>query len=73
MIQNSVQATQFYSQVFGCIPDDAILKPVDISGLQNKANIKLFDQYRGTIKGHAVEFPLSFMKDENLQITFGKL
>lgn len=52
--------------VFGCIPDDEIRKPINISELESKANIKLFDQYRGMIKGHAVEFPLYFMEEENL-------
>lgn len=63
IINNSVNATKFYSQTFGCIPDDSVFKSADIATLQNNANIKLFDQYRGSLRGHAVEFPLMFMKD----------
>jgi phospholipase D1/2 len=63
IIANSKQATNFYRDVFGCIPDDTVTCGQEISKLADQGNINLYHERRNTLKGHAVEFPLDFMKD----------
>lgn len=72
MIQNARNATMFYREVFGCIPDDTVTTPPEIDQLQKRSNINKYDEGRGRLKGHAVVFPLDFMKDEDLTFKIGQ-
>lgn len=72
MAQNAHNATLFYREVFGCIPDDTVTVAAEIDKLAAKANVLKFSAGRGSLVGHAVEFPLDFMKDEDLRITMGQ-
>ena len=68
------QNTLVYRNVFGCYPDDVyrnfeLLK----KGMkeQKEKNVgELYEKYKGDIKGHIVEFPLDFLCEEELGISF---
>ena len=69
--------TRIYHNLFGCYPDDAY---TSVGILQNaKKNkekeqpltlFKKYNQIKDEIKGHIVEFPLFFLKDEDLGKSF---
>jgi len=66
-----------YRQIFGCYPDDCFTKFNMIKNnydLQNKAQEeylkKNYEQNKHKIIGHIVEFPLHFLEDEQLGISF---
>ena len=72
MLQNAKDATRFYREVFGCIPDDTVTTPPEVEKLASQANIMKYSERTQRVRGgHAVEFPLNFMKDEDLTIRFG--
>ena len=69
--------TFVYHQVFGCYPDDCYTKFSMISNknfIQNKAQEeflkKNYEENRHKIVGHIVEFPLHFLEEEELGISF---
>ena len=69
--------TRLYHDVFGCYPDDAytnleILKNVKKMKEQEKPEILLnkYNLAKNQIVGHIVEYPLNFLKEENLGISF---
>ena len=66
-----------YRQVFGCYPDDCYTKFNMIKNnndLQNKSQEeylkKNYEENKHKIIGHIVEFPLHFLEDEQLGISF---
>ena len=69
--------TYVYHQVFGCYPDDCYTKfsmiPIKQT-IQNKAQEeflkKNYEENRNKIVGHIVEFPLHFLEEEELGISF---
>lgn len=58
--------------MFGCIPDDNVTVAAEVQGLANSSNILKFNEGRGSLVGHAVEYPLLFMKDEDLTFKLGQ-
>ena len=69
--------TFVYHQVFGCYPDDCYTKFSMISNknsIQNKAQEeflkKNYEENKHKIIGHIVEFPLHFLEEEELGISF---
>ena len=71
IIRNAQDATMFYRQTFGCIPDDTVTVPAQIQKLKERADISNYQRGRGNLQGHAVVFPLDFMKDEDLTLKLG--
>ena len=78
LIRNTAHNNTFvYHQVFGCYPDDCYTK---FSMIQNKYNIqnkaqeeflkKNYEENKHKIIGHIVEFPLHFLEEEQLGISF---
>ena len=66
-----------YHQVFGCYPDDCYTKFNMIKNnydLSNEAQenylIKTYDENKHKFVGHIVEFPLHFLEEEELGISF---
>ena len=78
LIKNTARNNTFaYHQIFGCYPDDCYTKFSMIPNkntIQNKAQEeylkKNYDENRHKIVGHIVEFPLHFLEDEELGISF---
>ena len=69
--------TFVYHQVFGCYPDDCYTKFSMIPNnnpIRNKAQeeylVKNYEERKQTIVGHIVEFPLHFLEEEELGISF---
>ena len=69
--------TRLYHEVFGCYPDDAytsieILKRFKQIKEQEKPEdlLRKYNAVKNKILGHIVEYPLNFLKDENLGISF---
>jgi phospholipase D1/2 len=69
--------TRLYHDVFGCYPDDAytnieILKRFKQIKEQEKPEdlLRKYNVVKDKILGHIVEYPLNFLKDENLGISF---
>ena len=69
--------TFYYHQIFGCYPDDCYTKfsmiPNKVT-IQNKSQenylIHNYNENKHKIVGHIVEFPLHFLEDEELGISF---
>ena len=66
-----------YHQIFGCYPDDCYTKFNMIKNnyeLLNKKQEdylkKIYEENKNKIKGHIVEFPLHFLEEEELGISF---
>lgn len=53
--------------MFGCSPDNQATEFKDIEKLIGGAEVKLYDELKHKIVGLAVEYPLHFMKNENLK------
>ena len=69
--------TLMYRKLWGCYPDDQYLSFKDLREHKTATSKEDLDQLRnnyakekGEIIGHAVEFPLEFLKNENLGIKF---
>ena len=69
--------TTMYRDIFGCYPDDTytdfkILKEAKLAKQNEKPEVLLnnYEQQKGKIVGHIVEYPLKFLKDEQLGISF---
>jgi len=58
---------EIYREVFGCYPDNKITKMEEVDIFANNSNIQLYDQKHHLIKGLAINFPLNFLKNENLR------
>lgn len=58
--------TQKYKAVFGCYPDDEMLNYEIMKKMRKEANLNLYHRVAEDFKGFLVEFPLNFLKDEDL-------
>ena len=78
LFQNRARSnTEIYRDLFACYPDDSF---VSFQSIKNAQEIKksekaedLLNKYnklKEKIVGHIVEFPLLFLKEENLDISF---
>lgn len=70
--------TEAYRNIYNCYPDDNMIAFKDIPSHKltsmtqkeiNELNTK-YNQYQSTIKGHIVQFPLNFLKNEILNRSF---
>jgi phospholipase D1/2 len=59
--------TEIYREVFRCYPDDEISSIGEYEKFCKEAKPEKYEELMGEIVGHAVQFPLKFLKDENLQ------
>ena len=69
--------TGIYHNIFGCYPDDAytnfeLLKKAKKLQQEEKPKVLLnkYNSMKNQIVGHIVNYPLTFLKDENLGISF---
>ena len=69
--------TEIYHNIFGCYPDNAYnnfikLKRAKLMQKEEKPEVLLnkYNQYKDKIVGHIVAYPLMFLKDEDLGISF---
>ena len=69
--------TLLYHNIFGCYPDDDytnynLLKQAKLIKQQEKPEVLLnnYNQLKDNIKGHIVEYPLKFLKEETLGTSF---
>lgn len=53
--------------MFGCSPDNQIQEIGDIIKLETKADIRLYDQLKHDVVGLAVNYPLNYMRNEDLR------
>ena len=78
MIQRAQDNTLKYREIFRCYPDDTCKNFKTLRSKfhypkneeeekELKAN---YEKYKNDIKGHIVEFPLQFLKEEDLGISF---
>ena len=78
LVQNTAHNnTLIYRKLWGCYPDDQYLSFKDLREHKAATTKEELDQLRSNyqkekdgIVGHAVEFPLEFLKNENLGIKF---
>ena len=78
LIRKTARENTFtYRQIFGCYPDDCytqfnLIK--NIYDIKNKAQEeylkKNYEENKDKIIGHIVEFPLHFLEEEDLGISF---
>ena len=70
------QNTFTYRQIFGCYPDDIYTKfnMIPNNNIKNKSQEEFlknnYDENKKKIIGHIVEFPLHFLEEEELGISF---
>ena len=57
--------------IYGCYPDDEMTSYEILKKIKNDANPKLYPKMKKEFKGFLVEFPIHFLKNENL--TFSTL
>ena len=69
--------TELYHNIFGCYPDNDYnnfikLKRAKLKQKEEKPEVLLnkYNQYKDKIVGHIVVYPLMFLKDEDLGISF---
>ena len=60
--------TSIYREVFACYPDDNILSISELEKFRKGKDLNKYEFLSNQIKGHAVQFPLNFLKNENLKI-----
>lgn len=53
--------------MFGVYPDDTVFTVKGVASLKEKADITKYDELKDDIKGVGVDFPLQFLKNENLK------
>jgi phospholipase D1/2 len=78
LLQNTASTnTNIYRQIWGCYPDDQYRSFKDLKEHKTPTTKEELDQLRNVyeknkkgIVGHAVEFPLHFLENENLGISF---
>jgi phospholipase D1/2 len=78
LIKNTAKENTFtYRQIFGCYPDDCYTKfnlIKNMNDIKNKAQEeylkKNYEDNKNKIIGHIVEFPLHFLEEEDLGISF---
>ena len=65
--------TTIYRELWGCYPDDNYTTFKDLKERKSLSKEELLEKYKvkkNEIVGHAVEFPLKFLENENLGIAF---
>ena len=77
LIKKTAKENTFtYRQIFGCYPDDIYTKfnMIQNNNIKNKAQeeylIKNYEENKNKIIGHIVEYPLHFLEEEELGISF---
>ena len=74
LVQNTAHNnTEIYRELWGCYPDDQYLTFKDLKNHKPLSREELLEKYnkkKDEIIGHAVEFPLHFLENENLGIDF---
>mmetsp|Transcript_4943 Transcript_4943/g.9266 ORF Transcript_4943/g.9266 Transcript_4943/m.9266 type:complete len:1030 (+) Transcript_4943:37-3126(+) len=61
--------TILYRYVFRCYPDDLIERINEVSEYQRQCRLDEYASLRDNVKGFLVEFPLEFLKKEDLRIS----
>lgn len=70
LLKRAKSNTLIYRDVFGCVPDDVVTTHQECQMLAEKAS---YDKSKlNGIVGHAVEYPLNFMDDEDLEFAMGQ-
>jgi hypothetical protein len=59
--------TEIYRRVFGCSPDSEMKTIKDIERVRKEASLEEYESLRDGIEGLVVDYPLGFMKDEDLR------
>lgn len=71
ILYNSSQATKFYAYFFKCIPDDFVTVGAEVDEYEKQVPTISMSEYlnaKKSLRGHAVDFPLQFLKDEDLKL-----
>jgi phospholipase D1/2 len=68
MKQYANNNTKLYREIFNCYPDDKVKKFEDL--VIEKVEINKYLNLHKNFKGNIVEFPLNFLKDEQLNRTY---
>jgi phospholipase D1/2 len=67
--QRTRKNTALYREIFRCYPDDYIKTLAEITLLRAvPPNMELYQELKGEIIGFAVEYPLEFLKEEDLLV-----
>ena len=53
--------------MFGCQPDDQICELAHIGKIKKASDVGLYDSLKSSVVGLAVNYPLNFMKNEDLR------
>ena len=72
--------TEVYREIFGCDPDDTVKNIKELKELRKKISLRsdkeqleIYQQLKGDIKGHAVEWPLRFLQNEDLALNWNQI
>jgi len=67
IMENCRKNTAYYREIFRVWPDDNVTRLDMWESFVKEKKISYYDMLIHKIKGHAVEFPLSWMMDEYLE------
>lgn len=67
-ISCAARNTNLYRELFRCYPDDYVASISEIVGFESQAHTENYEQLKDGLKGYLVEFPLDFLKNEDLRI-----
>jgi hypothetical protein len=59
----------WYRHVFGCYPDDQVSQMTDLKTFQDSASLTDYEKLVSNVAGFLVEFPLQFLRSEDLKIS----
>jgi phospholipase D1/2 len=61
--------TKVYREVFGCYPDDTMTQYSEIEEVRKRSRPEKYSELKEEIVGHAVEVPLKFLENEDLNLS----
>jgi len=60
--------TLIYREIFRCYPDDMVQSLSQVKQFEAAKSLELYDEKKALIRGHIVDYPLDFLKNESLDI-----
>ncbi|KRX01723.1 hypothetical protein PPERSA_01593 [Pseudocohnilembus persalinus] len=73
LMHNALNNTKIYRQIFGCYPDNLATNFQKMKQIKENSDLNKYDELIGGIKGHAVEWPIHFLREENLGLKYNQI
>lgn len=77
LLERAHKNTEIYREIFACDPDDTATTVTELKKLREEVQkrsqreqLAIYHRLKDEIKGHVVEWPLNFMKNEDLALNW---